>query len=72
MSVSGPRVDLTEIAPGLLRWTAPHPEWHAGAAAGSPEDWEQMVGSVLYELRDAVALIDPQLPADGREPSLSM
>ena len=26
-----------------------------------------MVGSVLYELRDAVALIDPQLPADGRE-----
>ena len=66
----GGRVDTTEIAPGLVRWTAPHPEWRAGAAPGSPADWEQMVGSVLYELPDAVALIDPLLPADGREPFL--
>src|SRR3989442_13284225 len=63
----GGRVDTTEIAPGLVRWTAPHPEWRAGAAPGSPADWEQMRGSVLYELPDAVALIDPLLPAYGRD-----
>jgi hypothetical protein len=55
-----------EIAPGLWRWTARHPDWNPRAARGSAEDWEQMVGSVLYELPDAVALIDPLLPADGR------
>jgi hypothetical protein len=50
----------------LWRWSAPHPDWKAGAAPASAEDWEQTVGSVLYELPDAVALIDPLLPADGR------
>jgi hypothetical protein len=55
-----------EIAPGLLRWTAPHPDWDPDAAPGSPGDWERMVGSVLYELPDVVALIDPLLPSEGR------
>jgi hypothetical protein len=55
-----------EIAPGLLRWTAPHPEWNPHAAPGSAEDWDQNVGSVLYELPDTVALIDPLLPSEGR------
>lgn len=51
----------TEIAPGLLRWTAPHPDW-------SPEkDWDELVGSVLYELEEVVVLIDPLLPREGRE-----
>lgn len=54
-----------EIAPGLLRWTAPHPEWNPQAAPGSSGDWEQGVGSVLYELPAAVALIDPLLPSEG-------
>jgi hypothetical protein len=56
-----------EIVPGLWRWTAPHPDWSPRAAPGSAEDWEQMVSSVLYELPDVVALIDPLLPHDGRE-----
>jgi hypothetical protein len=60
-----------EIAPGLLRWTAPHPEWKAGAAAGSSADWDRMVGSVMYELPGVVVLIDPLLPTDGREGFLS-
>jgi hypothetical protein len=60
-----------EIAPGLLRWTAPHPEWKVGAAAGSSADWDRMVGSVLYELPGVVVLIDPLLPTDGREGFLS-
>jgi hypothetical protein len=58
---------LTEIAPGLLRWSAPHPEWNPHATPGSSGDWDPMVGSVLYELPDAVALIDPLLPSEGRE-----
>jgi hypothetical protein len=55
-----------EIVPGLLRWTAPHPAWNPQAAPGSSADWDENVGSVLYELQDAVALIDPLLQAEGR------
>ena len=55
-----------KVAPGLWRWTAPHPDWNPDAAPGSSGDWDQMVGSVLYEAPQAVALIDPLLPSDGR------
>jgi hypothetical protein len=55
-----------EIAPGLLRWTAPHPEWNPQAQPGSSGDWGQMVGSVLYEVSDTVVLIDPLLPTAER------
>ena len=55
------------IGPGLWRWTAPHPDWTPGAPDGGEEDWQQMVGCVLYDTGDAVALIDPLLPRDGRE-----
>jgi hypothetical protein len=60
-----------EIAPGLWRWSAPHPDWNPQATPGSSGDWEQMVGSVLYELPDVVVLIDPLLPSDGREQFLA-
>ncbi|HEY4895973.1 MAG TPA: hypothetical protein VII01_07770 [Solirubrobacteraceae bacterium] len=56
-----------EIVPGLLRWSAPHPGWEPGAAPGSSSDWEETVGSVMFEAEDCVVLIDPQLPRDGRE-----
>jgi hypothetical protein len=64
-------VPPVEIVPGLLRWTAPHPDWRANAAPGSSSDWERDVGSVLYEASDAAAsdtvvLIDPLLPSDDR------
>jgi hypothetical protein len=55
-----------EIAPGLLRWTAPHPDWNPGAEPGGSSDWDQMVGSVLYELPGTVVFIDPLLPSDER------
>jgi hypothetical protein len=55
-----------EIAPGLLRWTAPHPDWNPQAQRGSSDDWDQMVGSVLYELPGTVVLIDPLLPSTER------
>jgi hypothetical protein len=59
-------VPPVEIVPGLLRWTAAHPDWNPQALAESAEDWDQMVGSVLYEMLDAVTLIDPLLPAEDR------
>jgi hypothetical protein len=59
-------VPPAEIVPGLLRWTAPHPDWVERSAPGSADDWEQTVGSVLYEMADAVALIDPLIPSEGR------
>jgi hypothetical protein len=57
---------VVEIAPGLLRWTAPHPDWKP-APAGSAEDWGPLVGSVLYEQPYVVTLIDPLLATQGRE-----
>jgi len=47
---------ITQIAPGLRYWTAPHPEWRGAT------DWPELVGSVYYEAPDAIALIDPLLP----------
>lgn len=57
----------TEIAPGLFRWTAPHPDWKPDATPGSGEDWGQMVGCVLFEASDALVLIDPLLPSEDRD-----
>jgi len=56
-----------EIAPGLFRWSAPHPEWEPRAAPGSAQDWDERVGSVLYQAPDTAVLIDPLLPRDDRE-----
>ena len=58
-------MDPVEIAPGLFRWQAAHPEWNA------EEDWPQLVGCVLYELQERTVLIDPLIPADGREDFLA-
>jgi hypothetical protein len=60
-------VDAAEIAPGLWRWTAPHPAWEPDAEPESPADWPQDVGSVLLESDEGVVvLVDPQLPPDER------
>src|SRR5690348_11731630 len=53
---------MDELAPGLHRWTAPHPEWQDGAVADSPADWPRDVGSVLYDAGESVLLIDPLVP----------
>jgi hypothetical protein len=64
-------MSAVELAPGLWRWSAPHPDWKPGADPGGPEDWGEMVGSALYEAPDAVALFDPLLPREGRDGFLS-
>lgn len=50
---------MEELAPGLHRWTARHPDWEPGAEPGSPADWPPEVGSVAYEAPDALVLVDP-------------
>ena len=64
-------MDPEQLAPGLFRWTAPHPDWNPDAAAGSSADWGQMVGSTLYEAGDTVVAIDPILPREHRDEFLS-
>lgn len=59
-------MSAVEIVPGLVRWTAPHPEWNPRARPGSADDWEQEVGSALYETPDSVTLFDPLLPSRER------
>ena len=49
---------VTELSPGLWRWTAPHPDWKEG------DDWEQEVGCVYYEAPAATVLIDPLVPPE--------
>ena len=50
---------MEELAPGLHRWTARHPEWEPGAEPGSPADWQPDVGCVVYRAPDELVLIDP-------------
>ena len=51
-------MNVLELAPGLWRWTAPHPDWKVG------DDWAQEVGCVYYEAPGATVLIDPLVPPE--------
>lgn len=51
-------VNVSELATGLWRWTAPHPDWTEGA------DWPRDVGCVYVETAGSVILIDPLVPGD--------
>jgi hypothetical protein len=59
-------VELQEMRPGLLRWTARHPEAEAEPEPESPADWPLDVGSVAYEASDAFVFVDPLVPP-GKE-----
>ena len=60
-----PPADINEIAPGLWRWTAKHPEWVAGAKPGSAQEWPREVASVVYEAPGGLVVIDPLVPEGG-------
>jgi len=47
---------LEQIAPGIHRWTAPHPEWRSSV--------EEVVSYALVD-GGALAFVDPLLPAEG-------
>ena len=49
---------VEELAPGLWRWTAPHPDWKES------DDWDEDVGCVYYEVPGATVLIDPLVPPE--------
>ena len=53
---------LQEVAPGLWRWTAIHPDAEENPEPGSPADWPAEVGSVAYAVDDMLVLIDPLVP----------
>jgi len=58
-------MELTKLADGLWRWTAPHPEWTP--AADRPDGWGRMVGCVYREAPGGIVLIDPLAPPEGSE-----
>ena len=47
---------MEQIAPGIYRWTAPHPEWRSSV--------EEVVSYALVS-GEALAFVDPLLPAEG-------
>jgi hypothetical protein len=57
--IYAPQVDLQQVAPGLWRWTTPHPDWEAPKQEDDPADWPLDVGSVAYETTETLVLIDP-------------
>lgn len=58
-------MEVTQLAKGLWRWTAPHPEWTP--EEGGPDGWEREVASLYLEAPDHVVLIDPLVPSDERD-----
>ena len=57
-------MELQQVARGLWRWTAPHPDWEPPKEEDDPADWPRDVGCIAYETDDTLLLIDP-LVADG-------
>jgi hypothetical protein len=62
-------MDVRQLAEGLWRWTAPHPNAANWPDWGPPVPPE--VGCVYYEAPDAVVLIDPLLPAGDEKAFLA-
>lgn len=60
-------MQITELAPGLWRWTAPHPAWRP--TMGGPGGWEEEVGCIYLEAPSnsgfGIVLIDPLAPPAG-------
>jgi glyoxylase-like metal-dependent hydrolase (beta-lactamase superfamily II) len=56
---------LEEVAPGLRRWSALHPDWTP--EEGGPDGWDQEVACTAWAADDGLVLIDPLVPAGDRE-----
>lgn len=55
-------MEVSELAPGLWRWIALHPDWTPKQAERG--GWEQEVGSLYVETAGSVILIDPLVPGE--------
>ena len=53
-------MEVVEITPGLHRWRAPHPDWKPD------EGWDELVGSVFYELERVLVSHGEPVLSDGR------
>jgi glyoxylase-like metal-dependent hydrolase (beta-lactamase superfamily II) len=62
-------MDAQQLADGLWRWTAPHPNAANWPERGRPVPPE--VGCVYYEAPAALVLVDPLLPAGEEEEFLA-
>ena len=51
---------VSELAPGLWRWTARHPAW----TPADGDEWDADVGCVYAEIDGGIVLVDPQVPED--------
>jgi hypothetical protein len=49
---------VDEIAPGIWRWTAPHPEWQPDV------EWGREVASFALAVDETLVLVDPLVPDD--------
>jgi hypothetical protein len=56
---------VNEIAPGIWRWTARHPDWHPG-------EFGAEVASFALEAGDELLLVDPLLPENDNTPVLDL
>jgi hypothetical protein len=58
-------MEMQQLARGLWRWTAPHPDSVPDPKKDSPDDWPVLVGSVAYERDGTLVLVDPLVPDGG-------
>jgi glyoxylase-like metal-dependent hydrolase (beta-lactamase superfamily II) len=58
-------VDVVELAPGLWRWTARHPDWTSKQSGA--DGWEAEVASFYCEADGYLLLIDPIVPEEDGE-----
>lgn len=58
-------MEVRQLAPGLWRWTAAHPDWTP--AEGGEEGWEPDVGCVYCEAEEGIVLVDPLVPTEPDE-----
>jgi hypothetical protein len=49
---------VDEIAPGIWRWTATHPEWQPDV------EWAREVASFAFAVDETLVLVDPLVPDD--------
>jgi hypothetical protein len=59
-------MSISELAPRLFAWNAPHPDWRPECGEGD-DGWEQSVGCVMYDLGESAVLFDPLIPAPERD-----
>jgi glyoxylase-like metal-dependent hydrolase (beta-lactamase superfamily II) len=56
-------MDVRELAPGLWRWSLPHPDWTP--EEGADDGWDEVVACYAVESEGGLVLFDPLAPPPG-------